>query len=175
LPDVDAGSDIITIILGDTVQLNASGAESYSWTPTQGLSCIDCSNPLASPTETTTYIVTGSDASGCVSLDTITITVDTEIDIICGELFIPSIFTPNGKGPQANESFCVVSDCVEQFKLVIHNRWGERIFESEDIGRCWEGTYKGAEVPTGVYAFNVYLRQIDGKVLNKTGSISLYR
>jgi gliding motility-associated-like protein len=98
-----------------------------------------------------------------------------ENDIICSEVFLPTVFSPNKKGPEANETFCVFSDCVEQFKLVIHNRWGERIFESEDIGRCWDGTYKGAEVPTGVYAFNMYLRQIAGKVLNKAGLISWYR
>jgi gliding motility-associated-like protein len=171
LPDVDAGSDIITIILGDTVQLNASGALSYVWSPTEGLSCSNCASPLASPQETTIYTVTGTDSLGCTKTDSVRV----EVDIICKEAFIPTIFSPNGKGPQANETFCVFSDCVEQFKLVIHNRWGERIFESEDIGSCWDGTYKGAEVPTGVYAFNMYLRQIDGKVLNKTGLISLYR
>jgi gliding motility-associated-like protein len=171
LPDVDAGPALVSIVAGDTVQLNASGAISYVWSPTEGLSCSICSAPLASPKQSTSYIVTGTDSLGCTKTDTVRI----EVDIICNEVFIPTIFSPNGKGPQANETFCVQSDCVEQFKLVIHNRWGERIFESEDIGRCWDGTYKGAEVPTGVYAFNVYLRQIDGKVLNKTGLISLYR
>jgi gliding motility-associated-like protein len=164
-----------TINLGDTLQLNAVVAESYSWTPTQGLSCTDCSNPLASPTETTTYIVTGSNASGCVSSDTITITVDTEIDIECNELFIPSIFSPNGKGPQANESFCVVSDCVEQFKLSIFNRWGEKIFESEDISKCWDGTYKGSEASSGSYAFNLYIKKADETIVSKSGTITLVR
>jgi gliding motility-associated-like protein len=162
-----------TLNLGDTLQLNASGAESYSWTPSQSLSCADCSNPLASPTETTTYIVTGSNANGCVSSDTITITVDTEIDIICNEVFIPSIFSPNGKGPQVNESFCVLSDCVEQFKLVIHNRWGEKVFETENINACWDGTFKGVEVGSGVYAYNVFLKQLDGEVVNKVGTVVL--
>ena len=164
-----------TINLGDTLQLNAGVAESYSWTPTQGLSCSDCPNPQASPTETTTYIVTGSNASGCVSSDTITITVDKEINIICSELFIPTIFSPNIKGPKANETFCVFSDCVEQFKLVIHNRWGEKIFESEDIAQCWDGTFKGSEAATGTYAFNLFIRKIDGSQFNKTGTITLVR
>lgn len=164
-----------TLNLGDTLQLNASGAESYSWTPPQGLSCTNCSDPLASPTETTTYIVTGSNASGCVSSDTITLTVDTEIDIECNEFFIPTIFSPNGKGPQVNETFCVYSDCVEQFKLVIHNRWGERVFETEDVSRCWDGIFNEKEAATGVYGFNLYIRRIDGTVINKTGTLTLVR
>jgi gliding motility-associated-like protein len=169
----EISSQFTTVNLGDTLQLFASGAESYSWTPTQGLSCADCSNPLASPTETTTYVVTGSNANGCVSSDTITIAVDTEIDIICNEVFIPSIFSPNGKGPQVNESFCVLSDCVEQFKLVIHNRWGEKVFETENINACWDGTFKGVEVGSGVYAYNVFLKQLDGEVVNKVGTVVL--
>jgi gliding motility-associated-like protein len=164
-----------TLNLGDTLQLNASGAETYSWTPPQGLSCTDCSDPLASPTETTTYIVIGSNASGCVSSDTITLTVDTEIDIECNEFFIPTIFSPNGKGPQANETFCIYSDCVEQFKLVIHNRWGEKIFESEDIAQCWDGTFKGSEAATGTYAFNLYIKRADETIVSKSGTITLVR
>ncbi|MFN5371643.1 MAG: gliding motility-associated C-terminal domain-containing protein [Bacteroidia bacterium] len=162
-----------TLNLGDTLQLNASGAETYSWTPPQGLSCTDCSDPLASPTETTTYIVTGSNASGCVSSDTITLTVDTEIDIECNEFFIPTIFSPNGKGPQANETLCLFSNCVDQMKFVIHNRWGQKVFETEDIGRCWDGTFKGVEAATGVYAYNLYLKQLDGTVVNKVGTVVL--
>jgi gliding motility-associated-like protein len=167
--------EAITLNLGDTLQLNASGAESYSWTPSQSLSCADCSNPLASPTETTTYIVTGSNANGCVSSDTITIKVDTEIDIICGELFIPTIFSPNGKGPQANESFCVLSDCVQQFKLSIFNRWGEKVFETENINACWDGTFNSSDSPSGVYAYNLFLLQLDGAIVNKTGTIMLVK
>jgi gliding motility-associated-like protein len=166
--------DSATITIGESIQLNASGATFYSWTPSIGLSCDTCSNPFAAPTVTTSYVVTGIDTNGCFG-DTEVIVRVKEIDLICGELFIPSIFTPNGKGPQANETFCVFSDCVEQFKLVIHNRWGERIFESEDINQCWDGKFKGLEAASGVYAFNVYLKQLDGTLINKIGNISLVR
>jgi gliding motility-associated-like protein len=97
------------------------------------------------------------------------------VDIICNEVFIPTIFSPNDKGPQTNETFCVFSNCVEQFKLVIHNRWGEKIFEADNISNCWDGKFKDADAPAGAYAFNLYLLQLDGKVLNKTGIINLLR
>jgi gliding motility-associated-like protein len=64
---------------------------------------------------------------------------------------------------------------VEQFKLVIHNRWGPRIFETENINTCWDGSFNGQEAQSGVYAFNVYLRQLDGVVINKTGTITLVK
>jgi gliding motility-associated-like protein len=71
--------------------------------------------------------------------------------------------------------YCILSDCVEQFKLVIHNRWGEKVFESEDINQCWDGKFKGIAAQTGVYAYNVYLRQLDGTEINKIGAITLVR
>ncbi len=160
-----------SILLGDTVQLIATGGESYSWNPEDELSCLSCASPFATPSETTTYIVTAIDSFGCLITDTIRI----EVDILCKEPFIPTIFSPNGKGNQVNETFCIFSDCVEQFKLLIHNRWGEEIFESEDISQCWDGTFKGSEAATGTYAYNLFIRQIDGSQINKTGTITLVR
>jgi gliding motility-associated-like protein len=163
--------DSVTLFLGDTVELAASGTVSYNWSPDEGLSCSDCASPLAFPTQPTLYIVTGIDANGCRSVDTVWVV----IDFICNEAFIPSIFSPNGKGPQSNEKFCVLSDCVAQFKLVIFNRWGQQVFETEDINQCWDGTFNGADASSGAYAYNVYLKQLDGAVLNKTGTINLVR
>ena len=170
-PQISVVPENATITAGDSIQLTASGGLTYVWSPASGLSCTDCVSPIASPSDTTTYTVTGFDAAGCLDTALVTITVEER----CDEVFIPTIFSPNGKGPQANETFCVFSDCVEQFKLVIHNRWGERIFETKDISQCWNGTFKGAEVASGVYAYNVYLKQLDGIVLNKAGIINLFR
>jgi gliding motility-associated-like protein len=161
----------LSIVLGDSAQLIAIGGQNYSWTPTDGLSCSNCASPLASPSQSTTYIVTGTNLSGCVQTDTIRV----ELDIRCNTPFIPTIFSPNAKGPQANESFCVLSDCVEQFKLSIFNRWGEKVFESEDISQCWDGTYKGSEAAKGSYAFNLYIKRADETIVSKSGTITLVR
>jgi PKD repeat protein len=64
-----------TICLGGSTNLTASGASSYTWTPATGLSCTNCPNPVANPTSTTTYTVTGSNGT-CTNTATITITVD---------------------------------------------------------------------------------------------------
>ncbi len=57
-PTVSGGSNV-TICLGDATGLTASGADTFSWSPAAGLSCANCRNPIASPTVTTTYTVTG--------------------------------------------------------------------------------------------------------------------
>lgn len=59
LPVVSGGSSV-AICYGNSTSMTASGADVYSWSPADGLSCTNCSNPTASPTVTTTYTVTGT-------------------------------------------------------------------------------------------------------------------
>ena len=66
----------IAICQGSSVQLNATGATSYSWSPATGLSSTSVANPVATPANTTRYYVTGTSASGCVSTDNVLVTVN---------------------------------------------------------------------------------------------------
>jgi gliding motility-associated-like protein len=163
---------VVSVTQGDSVFIETiGGAASYQWLPSEGLNCDSCAAVYASPSETTDYVVIATDSLGCARIDTIKV----EVDIQCTDAFLPTVFSPNGKGPAANEKFCLLSTCIDEFKLVIYNRWGERIFETSDASVCWDGTYKGEEAPTGAYAYNLFLRQLDGKVLNKTGTLSLLK
>ncbi|RYZ52683.1 MAG: FAD-binding protein, partial [Sphingobacteriales bacterium] len=83
LPGVNAGQDVAICRL-DEVQLLASGAVSYSWTPAVSLSCNTCENPMASPAATTIYQVTGTDANGCSSTDAVTVTLFPDAQINAG-------------------------------------------------------------------------------------------
>lgn len=73
----DAGPDL-NICNGGSAQINATtmGGVTYSWSPSAGLSCTNCLNPTASPSTTTNYILTVSDSSNCMSIDTVTVTVN---------------------------------------------------------------------------------------------------
>ncbi|UTW65105.1 T9SS type A sorting domain-containing protein [bacterium SCSIO 12643] len=73
--NVETNQDL-TICLGDSVNLQATGNTAYTWSPGTGLSCTNCPNPTATPNTTTTYVVTGTTNNGCNNTDTITITVD---------------------------------------------------------------------------------------------------
>lgn len=75
LPTVSAGNDV-SICLNDSTQLQASGASTYTWTPSGTLSCSSCSSPYAKPTNTTTYIVSGTDANGCSNTDSVVVSVN---------------------------------------------------------------------------------------------------
>lgn len=170
---VVATPTVTTINNGESVQLNATGATNYTWTPADGLDCTDCSNPIATPTTTTSYIVTGDDGSGCFGVDTVYIIVET----VCGEFFIPNIFSPNGMGDPENEQLCMYGNCISDVTLRIFNRWGQLVFETIDptLTECWDGTYKGKPAMTGVYVYTLTVEFFDGNILEKTGNITLSR
>jgi gliding motility-associated-like protein len=74
LPVVSAGSNT-SICLGNSTTLNGSGAVSYSWSPSASLSCNTCTSPIATPATTTTYVLTGTSASGCIDTAHVTVFV----------------------------------------------------------------------------------------------------
>lgn len=65
-----------TIAAGDSVQLNALGASTWSWSPVAGLSNPNIANPKASPDTTTTYLLTGYNQQGCAATQPLLITVN---------------------------------------------------------------------------------------------------
>lgn len=70
-------SGISTICSGTLLGLKAAGTVTYSWSPASGLSATTGDSVTASPTSTTTYTITGSDAIGCTAKITKTINVNT--------------------------------------------------------------------------------------------------
>ena len=93
-----------------------------------------------------TYAVTLSNGKNCTVSDSVYLKND------CPPTYfnIPNAFTPNGNN--VNDVFMPVGEAVFNFKMRIFNRWGELIFESNDITKGWDGTYKGEPVPIDVYA-----------------------
>ncbi len=81
------------------------------------------------------------------------ITTSDTVEIInCEPIYIPNAFTPNGNG--INDVFKIETNKeIIDFKLIIYNRWGELIFESTDINKGWDGTFKNKTVPLGVYVY----------------------
>lgn len=166
---VIASPTSIQVNAGDTVQLFASGATNYSWSPATGLSCTNCPNPVASPTETTIYTVTGTDNFGCSGEATVAILIQVE----CGDIFIPTIFSPNGDWN--NDLQCVMGNCIVEMKYAIYDRWGEKVFETEDQSECWDGTFRGQKLNSGVFAFKFTATLVDGSIINQSGNLTLVR
>ncbi len=86
------------------------------------------------------------------------------------ELEIPNVFTPNQDG--ANDVYLVSGKGIIEYNIVILNRWGNIVFESNDISNAWDGTYKGTPCAEGVYFYNIKAKSLT-KEYNKQGHITL--
>jgi gliding motility-associated-like protein len=162
-------SNDITCSVGYTT-LTVRGAGQYSWSPAGSLNNATGSSVVAAPLFTTTYIVNGTDANGCVGLDSVTVLVN-----FTGKAnyFMPNSFTPNGDG---------VNDCygikyfglVQEFQLIIFNRWGEKVFATSNPNFCWDGTHNGTTSEAGNYIYHLKAVTACGPVENK-GNLLLLR
>jgi hypothetical protein len=147
LPEVII-SDDVTIIVGTSTEIFASGGETYSWTPTDYLSNPNIANPLASPEETTTYTVTVTDANGCSDTASVVITVDTQLGnaVMADDQQI--ILYPN---PGDGLFQLQVNQLVQDVLLMIYAYDG-RLVWTENISSDTD-KIDLRELPAGVYQF----------------------
>lgn len=83
-------------------------------------------------------------------------------------------FTPNGD--QLNDIFLPFAiEGMQSYRLSIFNRWGERLFSSDNVSQGWDGTHLGIEVPLGVYLYTVEGLYADGKRYLVQGQVTLLR
>lgn len=105
-PNVQVVPQNPELCLGESVQLTASGAVSYSWSPAGGLNTSIGSNVVASPGNTSTYQVTGTSAAGCTATASVTVDVNPLPSlspggpyVICANECIDLTVTPSGGTP----------------------------------------------------------------------------
>lgn len=164
----NAGVDV-TILQGQTTPLTGTGGITWTWTPAGSLDCSNCQNPNATPSVTTTYILTVTDSLGCTDTDTVVVFVDIE----CGDLFLPTAFSPNGDGE--NDEYCVRSNCIKTLQFEIYNRWGEKVFGTSDPDICWDGTWREKPCEAAVFTYFIRGEMIDGTPIEGQGNITLVK
>ncbi len=156
-------------VLLDVTVVPAIPGATFSWSPSAGLSCTECPNPIASPITNTTYTVTVTAPNGCSQTAQATVNVD----LPCSPAFMPTIFSPNGDG--LNDALCLMGSCIATMTYSIYNRWGELVYTSNSQTDCWDGTFRGKPAPIGVYAFKMRATLSDGSVQEESGNITLTR
>lgn len=164
-----SGNLIISDSESSTLTASPDGATSYSWSPAEGLSCTDCQTTEATPLQSTTYCVIVTDANSCSD----STCVNVEVDFICDEIFIPTIFSPNGDGN--NDFLCVLGDCIGSMQLEIFTRWGEKVFTAQDQTECWDGTFRGEALNTGVFVYKLRVVLTNGQEIEGAGNINLVK
>lgn len=177
LDSLKAWADADHIYLGESVRLHASTGNDegvvFGWYPPLTLDRPVSANPLATPSDTMTcYTVTATNANGCKKSAEVCVWCE---EVICGDpLFtIPNAFTPNADGQ--NDRLCFNGDELIEFHIAIFNRWGEKVFESDDPAECWDGNYRGHPCLPGVYTYTCHIRCYADKVNDFKGDITLIR
>ncbi len=155
-PGMDNGSLTVTVISGTSPYV-------YWWNTGDSI-------PGLNNLTNGTYTVTVSDAHQCSVFHTIDLNIIT--DCIDPVVYVPNIFSPNGDG--INDVIYVHGRDI-QIDWIIFDRWGEEVFESEDISSGWDGTFKGKKMPSDVYVYRLIVTWADGTETRKKGNISLVR
>ncbi len=172
LPAVTAVANPYSIALGNSSTLTGTTSTgTYNWSPVTGLTCGACPNPVASPTTTTTYTLTTVDASGCSSMDTVIVRVTLE----CGDIFIPTAFSPNNDGH--NDVFRVrfPLQCIKTMQMTIYNRWGQKVFTTEDPSEVWDGTVNDKLADPAVFFYIINVEMTSDKFNVFQGNVSLVK
>ena len=165
-----------TIDLGDSITLAGLSTDmmtQYVWTANTDLSCLDCANPVATPTTTQQYILTATNGAGCDQL----VMIDVIVEKPETKIYIPNTFSPNNDG--VNDTFTVFSkngfDANTQVTMSIYDRWGNKVYSgnSMDSDLRWDGSFKGDRIVNGVYAYVVEVVDLDGNTEVFKGAITV--
>lgn len=157
-----------TLFIGQSIVLQTNGNGNITWNVHPTLSCFHCSNPVATPSTSTTYTATNNSPLGCQVTDQFTVVVLNDALIN-----IPSAFTPNGDG--LNDYFGPLGKVPDQYMLKIFNRNGEIVFASSAINQRWDGRHKGQIQPSSVFIYVVEYRDIQNVLHQQKGTFILIR
>jgi gliding motility-associated-like protein len=175
VPVIDATVDKPLVEEGEQVQLNVTTTETltYNWSPATGLNNPSIQNPTAIVNAPTWFLVQVTNTTTtCKTSDSVF--VDLKI-IPCTKenVYIPTAFSPNGDG--MNDVFIVRSKTLISGKLLVFDRWGNKVFESDDINIGWNGTYKNQPAQLEVYGYYFVGECLEGERITIKGDVTLVR
>ncbi|MDB5252427.1 MAG: type sorting protein [Flaviaesturariibacter sp.] len=167
-----AGRDT-AVVVGQPLQLNASGGVRYVWTPATALSNTGIFNPIGlynGSFDSIRYTVEVFSAEGCRD----SATVGVKIFKTVPSIFVPTGFTPNGDGRNdVARPIAVGIKSIDYFR--VYNRWGQLVFETTQNGKGWDGRINGKDQATNVFVWLVKAVDYTGKPYVNKGTVTLIR
>lgn len=169
LNPIPIGSITTLFALPDTNIFN------YQWTPTTGLSSPNSRVTQAvASTESIEYTVIATDplVPECSQSDKVTLRT---YETVCGEpdIFVPTAFSPNQDGN--NDKLFVRGQNIMDMRLVVFDRWGEKVFETKEQGNGWNGDFRGKPLDPAVFVYHLEATCFDEQQFFKKGNVSLLR
>lgn len=174
LPKINAfaGNDT-AVVVGQPLQLKASGGVKYSWSPATWLNKTDISNPVAiysEDVENATYKVYVFNEANCVD----SAFVSVKIFKTNPQVFVPTAFTPDGDG--RNDLFRPIAVGISRIEYFrVFNRWGQLVFSTTVNGKGWDGRIGGKEQGSGTFVWLVKGVDYTGKTFFAKGTVTLIR
>ena len=140
-------------------------------TDVSGLNNITIFNPTARIDSTAVFTVEVVDEEGCRNEVELRVVVVSE----CREpfIFVPNAFTPNGDN--LNDRLFVEGKTIDELYFAVYNRWGEKVFETDDQAIGWDGSFKGRELSPDVFGYYLEVRCFNGATYFKKGNVTLIR
>lgn len=168
-----AGNDT-SVVAGQPLQLNASGATSYIWFPARGVSDSHIADPvliLPAGTDSVLYTLTASTPEGCSATDQMVVRVYN----MPPDLLVPSGFTPDGNG--VNDYFRPIAAGIRQLDYFrVYSRWGQLLYQTTDMkAKGWDGMFNGQQQAPGTYVYAAQATDYNGKKLIRKGTVVLIR
>ncbi len=165
-----AGNDTI-IVKGEKINFKASGGTAYVWTPGNNLNVTNTATPTGFYPDTGVYRynVHIKTPFGCEGDDSIKVWVVSQ-----ASLFLPSAFSPNGDG--LNDRLRLLSVGYAKINFFrVFNRFGEAVFETNDLVKGWDGNHKGKKADIGTYFWVMSVTDRFGKDEMIKGDVTLIR
>ena len=166
MPEAVLSPDSYILYIGDTLLIQLPEDYSYYQWFDQNNDSISNSSVL-SIYKAGDYYVYVEDQNGCFDYSN-SVTVD---EVPRTELYVPNTFTPNADWH--NEVFTVYGKNIKEYSLKIFNRWGDLLFESNDIQKHWDGYFKGRKVDENKYLYYIEIIGEDDVLFTKSGIINL--
>jgi len=162
-----------TLIIGESIVLNANIGEglNYDWFPDTDLSCSDCPAPVSFPFDDRNYTVLITDDNDC--LDNIQINYNINL-IFQTSIDVPTAFTPNGDDIN-DEIFVRGWGLIELVEFKIFNRYGQLLYDSQELDKGWDGSYQGEIQNMDTYTYSAIARDYTGTLQTKSGNFTLIR
>lgn len=165
-----------TLTLGQSAQVTLNDLpinSSVTVVPDAHVSITGNNTFEVTPTKSGEYTIYAIDEGNCThKLKTIYVYVLVD-ECNEGIVYLPTGFTPNNDG--ANDILYIRSNFITEVYLTIYDRWGEKLFETNDITKGWDGTYKGKPLDQGVYGYYMTFTCNNGEQSFKKGNITLTR
>jgi gliding motility-associated-like protein len=146
----------------------------YVWEPPIGLNVYTVIDPVFKYDSTVEYTITITTGNGCKVVDTLRVLVPEAAPDIYSDIFVPKAWSPNKDGHNDKlRPLCVHIKEIYYFR--IFDRWGQLMFETNEIGKGWDGIFNGREQVQDVYTWTLEAIGEDGKHFKKSGNSILLR